>query len=142
MADTLKGLTTETDHNIRVDCPEEVPSVQGDTAALKRCLLDLGINGIEAMAEGGSITLSAEWDDDWVTVEVADEGKGMTKEELEHAIDPFYTQKEDGTGLGLAMTFRVVDAHEGEFSLESSVGEGTVAAVALPREEVRSQNGE
>lgn len=140
------------DKNIAIVCrlPEEQLRVVGDPAQLQNCFLNLMINARDAMPDGGSIEIMAEWeplDDDWcrqsgfdivagdyVAVRVSDHGWGIPKE-LHHKIfEPFYTTKEKGkgTGLGLAAVHGIVCSHHGAISLESEVNLGTTFIVHLP----------
>lgn len=140
------------DKNIAIVCrlPEEQLRVVGDPAQLQNCFLNLMINARDAMPEGGSIEIMAEWeplDDDWcrqsgfdivagdyVAVRVSDHGWGIPKE-LHHKIfEPFYTTKEKGkgTGLGLAAVHGIVCSHHGAISLQSEVNLGTTFTVHLP----------
>ncbi len=89
-------------------------------------LTNLIFNAVDAMPEGGTITLRSRREAAHVVLEVSDSGTGMTAEVLEHCVEPFFTTKGDaGTGLGLSMVFGVVSRHEGTVEIESEVGAGT-----------------
>lgn len=113
--------------------------VLGDAGQLEQVFLNLLLNALQTMAEGGRIEVSAsDWPHDggagpeWVEVSIADTGPGMAPEELLKVFNPFYTTKKEGTGLGLAICHGILERHRGEISLESAVGRGTRASVRLP----------
>lgn len=109
--------------------------VLGDPAALAHALLNLCVNAVDAMPEGGSLCIRTQnGDGPWILIEITDSGVGMPQDVLEKAIDPFFTTKPQGkgTGLGLSLVFSSVKAHGGEFFLESTPGFGTCARIKLP----------
>ena len=112
--------------------------VLADAGQLKQVFLNLLLNALQAMPEGGRITLAAEqWGPPpnggrWGQVRIADTGPGIPAEELRKVFDPFFTTKRDGTGLGLAICHGIVEQHQGEIRLESEIGRGTTALVRLP----------
>jgi len=104
----------------------QVPAIGGRASELREALANLIINAVDAMPEGGTLTLRTRLDADMVAVDVADTGTGMSEEVRERIFDPFYTTKGDrGTGLGLPMVEGIVQQHHGEISVASEVGEGT-----------------
>ena len=110
--------------------------MQGDSSAINHALLNLFLNALEAMANGGTLTLrTALHETDWVEVSVEDKGIGMTPEVLAHVLEPFFTTKavDKGTGLGLSMTYGVVNAHGGVLELFSQPGQGTTVKMRFPR---------
>ena len=94
-------------------------------------------NALEAMKDGGAIAMSISSDDDTVAVRIADSGEGMSPERLSHLFEPYRTSKENGTGLGLMITKRIVADHGGTIDVESEAGRGTAFTVRLPRLERR-----
>ena len=113
--------------------------MRADAAQLEQVLVNLVINARDAMPKGGRVTIrlgSAKSEapaGDWVVLEVADEGHGIETAHLEHVFDPFYTTKENGTGLGLASSYGVVQTHGGTITVESEAGRGARFRVSLPR---------
>ncbi len=105
----------------------------GDPAKLKQVILNLVVNGLEAMKGGGTLVVSLVPEGEKVRLAVADTGPGMDATALAQAFDPFFTTKEAGTGLGLSIVRKIVDQHRGEARLESERGVGTRAIVILPR---------
>ena len=111
----------------------EVPPVSADESALREVLTNLIFNAVDAMPEGGTITLRTRRDGKHGVIEVADTGTGMSDEVRERCLDPFFSTKgERGTGLGLAMVFGIVQRHSGSLDIESKQGAGTKFIVKLP----------
>ena len=114
--------------------------VRGVANELKQVFLNLLLNALAAITEGGSIKCDCSvWEPDhdagterWAQVRIEDTGAGILPEHMDKIFDPFFTTKRDGTGLGLAVCHGVVQRHEGEIDLSSEPGKGTVAAVRLP----------
>ena len=112
--------------------PHRLPMVTADRRRLKQVLWNLVKNAMEAMAEGGAITLAARRAGDRVEVAVRDSGPGIPAETLARIFDPFFTTKRRGSGLGLCISKRIVEAHEGgALVVESVEGEGTVVRIFL-----------
>jgi len=113
----------------------ELRPVLGDPAALSHALMNLCVNGVDAMAAGGTLTLRT-WNGPQGTVclEVADTGCGMGEEVLRKAMDPFFTTKPQGkgTGLGLALAYSTVKAHHGHLEIQSRVDQGTRILLSFP----------
>ena len=104
-----------------------------DPELLHRALSNLVLNAMDAMPEGGTVTLGARPMGGTVEIRVADTGKGMTPEECERLFTPYYTTKQHGTGLGLAIVQSVIADHAGTIAVESRPGGGTVFVIALKR---------
>jgi len=105
-------------------------ALQGDKDQLIQVFINLFMNSIQAMPDGGTLQVRLSRPRRY-RIEVEDTGTGMTTEEVERAFDPFYTTKERGTGLGLPICYGIVRSHGGEIDLESTPGEGTVVRVEL-----------
>jgi signal transduction histidine kinase len=118
---------------LRYEPKPDLPLVYADKEMLKQVFLNLGKNAIEAMEQGGTLTIRERRGDDRsnVLVDVSDTGPGIPKESLERVFDPFFTTKEQGTGLGLSICQRIM--HELGGSIRASSGSGgTVFTVAIP----------
>jgi two-component system sensor histidine kinase HydH len=107
--------------------------LDADPELLHRALSNLVLNAMDAMPEGGTLTLSAQPKGETVELRVADTGQGMTPEECERLFTPYYTTKEHGTGLGLAIVQSVVADHGGAIAVESRTGGGTALVITLPK---------
>lgn len=116
-----------------LDCPETEPTLVADPRQLRQILLQLCKNGIEAMTEGGKLTVTVRVDAAQLFIVVRDTGVGLVESQLSHARDPFFTTKTYGTGMGLTLVEKAVQAHGGEFSLKTSEKDGGMTAqVILP----------
>lgn len=110
----------------------KIPVVPVDVDSMKRALLNLFKNGIEAMPNGGELSVQTTALDDVVEVIVKDTGKGMAKEELSKIFRPYYSAKKGGTGIGLAIVHQIIVAHKGSINVTSELGKGTTFRVKLP----------
>jgi PAS domain S-box-containing protein len=111
---------------------DKVPLVLIDKRYLKQALLNLAKNAIAAMPGGGNLTFGVEAAEGEVRITVEDTGTGIPEESLGKIFEPYYTTKESGTGLGLTITFKIVREHQGEISVKSKPGHGSVFTISLP----------
>jgi two-component system sporulation sensor kinase B len=118
------NLVMEADSNLRI---------HGDDAKLKQAIMNLIKNSIEAMPDGGRITIRTEMIEGQVSIRVLDTGEGMNDEQLQRLGQPFYSTKEKGTGLGLMVTFRLVEAMHGKLIFHSVRNKGTEAILLFPK---------
>ncbi len=107
--------------------------LMADPELLHRALSNLVLNAMDAMPEGGTLTLSAMPLGDKIEIRVADTGTGLAPEECERLFTPYYTTKQHGTGLGLAIVQSVISDHNGSISVESRPGGGAVFVITLPK---------
>jgi signal transduction histidine kinase len=117
------------------DLQEGLPAILGEEGTLGSVLMNLCVNAVDAMPEGGALTLrTRSRGDGWVEMVVEDQGEGMSPEVLKRAMEPFFTTKPfgKGTGLGLSMVYNTVKVHGGVVNLQSAPGQGTVVTVSLP----------
>jgi len=104
-----------------------------DAELLHRAISNLVLNAMDAMPQGGALTLRTRGEGGKVLIEVADTGSGLTPEECERIFTPYYTSKQHGTGLGLAIVQSVVSDHGGRIRVESQSGRGTIFVIELQR---------
>jgi two-component system, NtrC family, sensor histidine kinase HydH len=90
------------------------------------------LNAIEAMPKGGTLTIAAEQNDETVRLEITDTGTGIAEEEAKKILEPFYTTKAQGLGLGMPYAKKIIDQHGGTITLNSRIGEGTTISITLP----------
>jgi signal transduction histidine kinase len=107
--------------------------VAADAELLHRALSNLVLNAMDAMLQGGTLTLRTRDAEDRVRIEIADTGVGLTREECDRLFTPYYTSKQHGTGLGLAIVQSVISDHGGTISVQSQPNQGTTFLVELPR---------
>jgi signal transduction histidine kinase len=107
--------------------------IDADPELLHRALSNLVLNAMDAMPDGGTVTLSARPKGEAAELRVSDTGEGLTPEECERLFTPYYTTKQHGTGLGLAIVQSVIADHRGTIAVESSAGTGTTFIIALPK---------
>ena len=109
-----------------------LPPVQVDAEQLWEAILNLISNAVDAMPDGGSLTVSAQRHGAEALLSISDNGRGMTEEEARLLFVPFFTTKSDGTGLGLAYTQRVVNEHGGKINCATAPGKGSTFSIQLP----------
>jgi signal transduction histidine kinase len=107
--------------------------VTADAEMLHRAISNLVLNAMDAMPQGGTLSLRTRGANGNVVIEVADTGAGLTPEECEQIFTPYYTSKEHGTGLGLAIVQSVVSDHGGRIRVQSEPGRGSTFVIELPR---------
>ncbi len=116
----------------KLELDENLGPIAADPDLLHRALSNLVLNAMDAMPNGGTLTLRTMRDNGKVIIEVSDTGTGMTREECERIFTPYYTSKQHGTGLGLAILQSVVSDHGGRISVQSEPGRGTTFIIQLP----------
>jgi two-component system sensor histidine kinase HydH len=121
---------------VRVDLSigANVAQAHFDPDLIHQVLLNLYINALEAMPEGGHLAVEAQTSSDaeHLLIHVSDTGSGISAEGVNQIFDPYFTTKSTGTGLGLAIVHNIVEAHGGEVRVESEPGQGTVFHILLP----------
>jgi two-component system NtrC family sensor kinase len=135
--DTLKLVRNQlmlSGIQVEKEISPEVPSISGDRKSLQQVFLNLFINAIQAMPDGGQLTIRVWGDNGQVHVDVQDTGQGIDPTHLPHIFDPFYTTKEvgRGTGLGLSVTYGIIEKHGGHIEAHSKKGEGALFSMVLP----------
>ena len=116
----------------QLELAESLEPIAADPELLHRALSNLALNAMDAMPQGGTLTLRTRPSGDRVVIEIADTGTGLTAEECERLFTPYYTSKAHGTGLGLAIVQSIVSDHGGRISVRSQPGQGTTFMIELP----------
>jgi signal transduction histidine kinase len=116
----------------RLELSPALPPMAADAELLHRAFSNLALNALDAMPQGGVLSMRTRQNRDRVVVEIADTGPGLTVEECERLFTPYYTSKAHGTGLGLAIVQSVVSDHGGRISVHSEPGSGTTFMIELP----------
>jgi hypothetical protein len=137
LLDVLSLLEHQLDRNrvkVLKEFAEELPPVRGNENRLQQVFFNLILNSRDAMPSGGWLTLVTRADDDTVIIEVRDTGTGIRREDIKRIYDPFFTTKGigRGTGLGLSVSYGILQEHGGAIFVESVPGKGTTFQVALP----------
>jgi signal transduction histidine kinase len=139
MLDLVKGQARLTNVRLEVECPEELPAVSVDVDEMKQVFLNVVNNGFFAMPGGGSLRISCRYGrttsgTDMVIVEFRDSGVGIPEDQLDKIFDPFFTTRQEGeaVGLGLSISYMVVQNHGGRIEVESKLGEGSLFRIMLP----------
>ncbi len=127
-----KEQTIQQGIEVEVDEQTQIPSIQADIEQIKSCLSNLIFNAQQAMPNGGKLKVAFSNRNGGVEITIADTGVGIIPENLEKIFEPYFSTKETGTGLGLALVKRIIEAHCGNIRVESKLGEGTTFHVWLP----------
>jgi signal transduction histidine kinase len=129
----LAGSDAETAKvEIDIVAPADLPAARVDRNYFKQVLLNLVLNAIQAMPDGGRLTLEAKAARGDLILEVTDNGAGIAKEVLPRIFEPYFTTKTRGSGLGLVIARRIVEAHGGSLTAESEAGRGSRFRIAIP----------
>ena len=110
----------------------ELNEIKCDPDKIRQVLLNIIANAIDAMKNGGTISVSTENVEDGIEIRIRDEGIGIRDEDILHIFEPFYTTRDKGSGLGLAICYKIVEAHSGDIWVDSIPGQGTTFVVRLP----------
>ncbi len=133
---------------IRVDIDPDISSLWCHDGQLKQVILNLVVNAVQAMPNGGVLTISLQKELPQtlgipsVRLTVRDSGVGIDPDHRSRVFDPFFTTKDEGTGLGLAIVYSIVDAHQGRIDVHSTIGQGTTFTILLPHPPMVSASGE
>ena len=121
-------------HGVTIDrqMPQQRLPIKVDVDLMKQALLNVVINGVQAMPQGGHLTISARQENGAVVAEIRDEGGGIPKDAQDKIFELYFTTKKDGSGIGLAQTYQILQWHYGSVDFESSEGTGTVFRFNIP----------
>ena len=142
LEDSLKLIerqASEANIGIKTDFDSDIDEILIDPDRINQVLLNLYLNAIDSMNNGGSltVTLAKNPKKNRIEIKVSDTGTGITEDDLSHIFDPYFTTKASGTGLGLAIVHNIMEAHGGEIAIESRLGQGTGVTIFLPYAETR-----
>ena len=126
---------------VQTELGVNLPVAHADPDQLKRAIRNLTLNAMDALPEGGVVTIRTKEHNGRICIEVSDTGKGLSAEECERLFTPYYTTKQHGTGLGLAIVQSVISDHKGAISVESQPGQGTTFRLELNRYEQTAARG-
>jgi two-component system, LuxR family, sensor kinase FixL len=114
------------------DLDSELPEISCDSDKLKQVFMNVIINAAEAMEKGGTVTVATERWSEGIEVRIHDEGVGISEEDRLRIFEPFYTTRKRGSGLGLSISYKIVEAHRGDIKALSAPGQGTTFVINLP----------
>ena len=119
---------------LKLNLTDSLPLIRGDKGKLQQLFLNLLKNATDSMPQGGELGITSKVENDSVVVSIRDTGVGIAKEHLPKIYDPFFTTKEggQGTGLGLSVSYGIIQEHSGSISVKSSLGKGTDFIIKLP----------
>ncbi|HJV45085.1 MAG TPA: HAMP domain-containing sensor histidine kinase, partial [Bacillota bacterium] len=103
-----------------------------DENSLKQVFINLIKNSLEAMQDGGYVHLITKRENDKIVIQVVDQGCGIPKDKLTLIGKPFYTTKENGTGLGMMISYNIIEQHQGQIHIQSEIEQGTTFTITLP----------
>ncbi|MBU6996223.1 MAG: PAS domain S-box protein [Theionarchaea archaeon] len=129
--DALTSLRIPDTIQVKYDLDETVPLVEADPEHLRRVFINLLTNAVQAMAEGGTLTLKTGCTED-ITIAIQDTGQGIPEEYSTRIFEPLFTTRARGIGLGLVIAKNIIEEHNGTITVVSNVGEGTLCMVKLP----------
>ena len=115
----------------------DVPQIEVDERQIDQVLMNLVLNAAQASQDGDAISISTVRDGDRVKLLVRDDGGDISEEVAKRMFEPFFTTKAKGTGLGLPICRKIIEAHQGDIVIESQAGRGTVATIDLPIRQTR-----
>jgi signal transduction histidine kinase len=138
----VRGYLDKSNVAVDIRIPPGLPTIRGDPQPLKQVLINLFFNAADAMPAGGTLSVGAAADDaSYLTIVVSDSGQGIHPETLPHIFRPFFTTKQKrGTGLGLSVCDRIMKAHGGSITVESSQDRGTTFFLHFPLMEGKSDD--
>jgi signal transduction histidine kinase len=110
----------------------DLPKLNAVADQLTQVFLNLIVNAVEAMPDGGDLAIATLHDEGHVRVRISDTGPGLNAEEAKRIFEPFYTTKRSGTGLGLAVSYGIIQRHGGEITVDTTPGRGATFTVSLP----------
>ncbi|MGA1845255.1 MAG: ammonium transporter [bacterium] len=138
----IAGLVEETlllishelkEHDIRIETDlRPLPTICADRDQVKQVFLNITLNAMQAMSDGGTLAIATAARNDHVSISFRDQGPGISEPVRQRLFEPFFTTKEEGIGLGLSIAKRIIQAHHGTIHVESMEGEGTTFTITLP----------
>jgi signal transduction histidine kinase len=135
VADILELLRPQLEANqveVRLSIGEQATHIMLDETSMRGALMNLLLNAIEAMPNGGMLSIAVNQSDEMLQLVIADTGHGIADDEVKKIFEPFFTTKEQGLGLGMPYAKKIIDQHGGKISISSELGKGTRISIVLP----------
>ena len=130
---TVRPEAVRSNITVNVDCPPTLPEINADPGMLRQAILNLALNGCQAMPDGGTLRIACRSTQRKVQIDVEDTGIGIPPENLNRIFDLYFTTKEKGTGIGLSMVYRIIQLHDGEVEVQSTPRSGTRFRLLFPQ---------
>lgn len=128
----LQPQITANKIDVRLSFSEHAPSLMIDESSMRGALMNLILNAVEAMPNGGTLSVTTGKTDDTLHLEIIDTGRGISEEEAKNIFEPFYTTKEKGLGLGMPYAKKIIEQHGGTIDVAGRPGEGTKLSITMP----------
>ncbi len=128
----MKNFLQEKRINLYKEFDPEIPRIMVDPVQIKQVFLNIIMNAIESMPNGGDITVKIKTVNEIIRIDIIDTGKGMPQDTLQKIFDPFFTTKSNGTGVGLAVSLKIIEDNGGNIDVKSESGKGTAMTLSLP----------
>ena len=128
----VRGIYPRERYRFNTDLAPDLDKINCDPDKLRQVFINIIANGIEAMENGGTISIKTKKMANDIGIRIADDGVGINEDDILHIFEPFYTTRERGAGLGLAISYKVIEAHQGEIWADSVRGKGTTFFLRLP----------
>lgn len=125
--------------DVNIEVGESVPTILGDRDQIKQAFFNLIKNAMEAMQPHGQLKIIAKSDDDFIYIKFIDTGTGIAEEDLSHILQPYYTTKKSGHGLGMMIVQRIMRSHGGQLGIESHKDKGTAITLQFPQKHRRTR---
>jgi signal transduction histidine kinase len=132
VVELLRPQLTANKVEVRLSPAQPAALAMIDESSMRGALMNLILNAIEAMTQGGTLSINLDQTDETLRLEIADTGPGIGKEEAKNIFEPFYTTKAQGLGLGMPYAKKIIEQHGGTVSLNTRIGEGTTICISLP----------
>jgi len=110
----------------------DIPQILADPGQIKQVVLNILRNAVESMPGGGDLTIEIKPAGESIKINITDTGKGMTEDALKNIFNPFFTTRSSGTGIGMAISLKIIEDHGGNINVESEYGKGTTMSISLP----------
>jgi len=124
---------------LKAELDDTIDFIYGDPDQLKQVILNIVLNAFQAIDKKGSVTIRTRAEHKRIFVDVSDTGKGMSPEEQQRLFDLYYSTKEGGAGIGLAISKNIMQMHDGRISFKSAIGKGTIFTLDFPRKDQTTQ---
>jgi two-component system sensor histidine kinase HydH len=133
MEPNLRHRKIEIKNKADESSPEKIPEAMIDTDRMKQVFMNIILNSMQAMPDGGKLTICFGYDHESgiIQIKISDTGVGMSEEALKHAYDPFFSEKSGGTGLGLTNAKKIIELHDGDIQIDSAENQGIRVIIRL-----------